>query len=113
MAVKLWVSSSTVDADIFVILRVFTPDPKEVVFRGALDPHTPVASGWLRASHRKLDPAKSKPWQPWHSHDEVQPMTPAEASEPDLDSPPSRLVVPRCTRFAPPWPWSHYSYPAY
>src|SRR3546814_4065797 len=64
LAVKLWVSSSTSDADLFVILRVFSPDLKEVVFRGALDPHTPVASGWLRASHRKLDPAKSKPWQP-------------------------------------------------
>ena len=26
------------------------------MFQGANDPHTPVAQGWLRASHRKLDP---------------------------------------------------------
>ena len=32
------------------------PDMKEVVFLGAIDPHTPIAQGWLRASHRKLDP---------------------------------------------------------
>src|SRR3546814_4197567 len=100
MAVKLWVSSSTVDADIFVILRVFTPDLKEVVFRGALDPHTPVASGWLRASHRKLDPAKSKPWQPWHSHDEVQPLTPGEVYELDIEIHPSGIVVPAGHRVA-------------
>ena len=54
-AVKLYVSSSTSDADIFVVLRVFSPDMKEVVFQGAIDPHTPIGQGWLRASHRQLD----------------------------------------------------------
>ncbi|MFY9757789.1 MAG: CocE/NonD family hydrolase, partial [Pseudolabrys sp.] len=48
-ALKLFVSSSTTDADIFVVLRVFTGDLKEIVFQGAIDPHTPVAQGWLRA----------------------------------------------------------------
>ena len=43
------------DADFFIVLRVFTGDLKEVVFQGAIDPHTPIAQGWLRASHRKLD----------------------------------------------------------
>ena len=33
---------------------------KEITFQGALDPHTPVAQGWLRASHRKLDPALTR-----------------------------------------------------
>jgi len=42
--VKLNISSDTKDADLFVILRVFQSDMKEVTFRGALDPHTPVAS---------------------------------------------------------------------
>ena len=52
---KLFVSSSTSDADLFLVLRVFSADLKEVVFQGAIDPHTPIAQGWLRASHRKLD----------------------------------------------------------
>ena len=67
-------SSSTEDADIFAVLRVFSPDMKEVVFQGAIDPHTPIGQGWLRASHRKLDPALSKPWRPYHTHDELQPL---------------------------------------
>ena len=44
------------DADLFLVLRVFSADLREVVFQGAIDPHTPIAQGWLRASHRKLDP---------------------------------------------------------
>ena len=61
LALKLFASSSTQDTDFFVVVRVFSPDMKEVVFIGALDPHTPVGQGWLRASHRKLDPKLSKP----------------------------------------------------
>src|SRR6185436_18103083 len=49
-ALKLFVSSSTNDADLFAVLRVFTGDLKEVVFQGAIDPHTPIGQGWLRAS---------------------------------------------------------------
>src|ERR1700738_2872800 len=41
-ALKLFVSSSAPDADLFVVLRVFTCDLKAVVFQGAIDPHTPV-----------------------------------------------------------------------
>ena len=44
-ALKLFVSSSTPDADIFAVLRVFAPDLEEVVFQGAIDPHTPIAQG--------------------------------------------------------------------
>jgi len=50
IAAKLKVSSSTEDADLFLVLRVFTPDLREVTFMGAIDPHTPIAQGWLRAS---------------------------------------------------------------
>src|SRR4029078_2988986 len=53
-ALKLFASSSTSDADFFIALRVFTGDLKEIVFQGAIDPHTPVGQGWLRASHRNL-----------------------------------------------------------
>ena len=70
VAAKLHVSSSTADADLFLVLRVFTPDMKEVTFQGALDPHTPIGQGWLRASHRKLDKKLTLPFRPYHSHDE-------------------------------------------
>jgi hypothetical protein len=31
-----------------------------------------VAKGWLRASHRELDPSRSRPLRPWHTHTQVQ-----------------------------------------
>ena len=93
-AAKLFVSSSTTDADIFLVVQVFDPAGKEVVFHGALDPHTPIAQGWLRASHRKLDPKLSRPYRPYHSHDEIQPLKPDEVVELDVEIWPTCLVIP-------------------
>jgi uncharacterized protein len=95
LAAKLWVSSSTTDADLFLIVRVFDPAGKEVTFQGALDPHTPVAQGWLRASHRKLDPELSLPWRPYHPHDEHQPLTAGSPVELDIEIWPTCIVVPK------------------
>ena len=61
MAAKLFVSSQTTDADLFLVLRVFDPAGKEVTFIGTNDPRVPVGLGWLRASHRKLDPQRTLP----------------------------------------------------
>jgi predicted acyl esterase len=94
VAAKLWLSSDTKDADVFLVLRVFDPKGKEVVFIGANDPRTPVALGWLRASQRKLDPAMSKPYRPWHPHDESWPLTPGEPVELDVEIWPTSIVVP-------------------
>src|SRR2546429_9754682 len=30
--------------------------------------HDGVAKGWLRVSHRALDPERSRPGRPWHTH---------------------------------------------
>jgi len=100
IALKLFVSSSTADTDIFAVLRVFDPKGKEVVFQGALDPHTPVAQGWLRASHRKLDPKRSLPYRPYHTHDEKQPLTPGQVVELDVEIWPTCIVVPKGYRIA-------------
>ncbi len=99
-AVKLFVSSDTADADLFVVLRVFRPDGSEVVFKGAVDPHTPVGHGWLRASHRKLDPALSTAWRPYHTHDEMQPLTPGAVYELDIEIWPTSVIVPAGHRIA-------------
>ncbi|MGH2396544.1 MAG: CocE/NonD family hydrolase [bacterium] len=93
-AAKLFVSSSTADADIFVVLRIFSPDGKEVVFQGAIDPHTPIGQGWLRASHRKLDPELSTLYRPYHTHDEKQPLSRGEVVELDVEIWPTSIVVP-------------------
>jgi predicted acyl esterase len=100
MAAKLFASSSTADADFFLVLRVFDPQGREVTFMGALDPNTPVAQGWLRASHRKLDPKKSLPYRPYHTHDEIQPLTPGQAYELDVEVWPTSIVIPAGYRLA-------------
>ncbi len=100
IASKLFVSSSTSDADMFLVLRVFAPDMKEVTFQGALDPHTPIAQGWLRASHRKLDEKKSLAYRPYHTHDEEQPLDPGKPYELDIEVWPTCIVVPKGYRIA-------------
>ena len=92
---KLFISSSTVDADIFLILRAFTPDVKEVHFFDFLDPHTPIGMGWLRASHRRLDTQKSKEWRPYHTHDRQELLTPGEIYELDVEIWPTCIALPR------------------
>jgi len=93
-ALKLFASSSTPDADFFIVLRVFTGDLKEIVFQGAIDPHTPIAQGWLRASHRKLDKKLSLPYRPYHTHDQKQPLRKGQLVELDIEIWPSCIVVP-------------------
>ncbi|MGH9806430.1 MAG: CocE/NonD family hydrolase, partial [Terriglobia bacterium] len=93
-ALKLVASSSTKDADFFIVLRVFTGDLKEVGFQGAIDPHTPIAQGWLRASHRKLDKKLSQPYRPYHTHDKKQPLTKGKPVELDIEIWPSSIAVP-------------------
>jgi predicted acyl esterase len=100
IAAKLFVSSATADADLFLVFRVFTPDMKEVVFMGAIDPHTPIAQGWLRASHRKLDRKLSTEYRPYHTHDEKQPLKPGEIVELDVEIWPTCIVVPAGYRIA-------------
>lgn len=95
IAARLNISSSTDDADLFLVLRIFTPDFREIVFQGALDPHTPVAQGWLRASHRKLDPRKTLPHRPYHTHDEKQLLAPGRIYPVDVEIWPTSIVVPQ------------------
>ena len=95
VSAKLNISSSTTDADLFLVLRVFSPDLKEVVFQGALDTHTPIGQGWLRASHRKLDKNLSLPYRPYHSHDEKQVLKPGQVYELDVEIVPTSIVIPK------------------
>ena len=66
----LWVSSTQKDMDIFATIRNIGPDGKDVWEVGQQGQPVPVAKGWLRASHRKLDAAKTLPYRPYHAHDE-------------------------------------------
>ncbi|MGB7887806.1 MAG: CocE/NonD family hydrolase C-terminal non-catalytic domain-containing protein, partial [Xanthobacteraceae bacterium] len=100
IAATLFVSSSTEDADLFLVVRAFSPDFKEFTFQGHIDPHTPLAQGWLRASHRKLDAKRTLPYRPYHTHDEIQKLTPRTIYELDVEVWPTCVVVPKGYRIA-------------
>lgn len=40
-----------------------------------------ITTGWLKASHRELDEARSKPYQPYHPHTRSVPVRPGEIYE--------------------------------
>ena len=100
LAAKLLVSSDTTDADLFLALRLFDPAGNEVLFIGSNDPMSPIALGWLRASHRKLDPERSLPYRPYHPHDEAWPLKPGEPVGVDVEIWPTSIVVPAGYRLA-------------
>jgi predicted acyl esterase len=100
LAARLLVSTTTEDADLFLVFRVYTPDLREVVFMGAIDPHTPAAQGWLRVSHRRLDAKLSTDYRPYHAHDAREPLVPGEPVPVDVELWPTSIVVPAGHRLA-------------
>jgi predicted acyl esterase len=94
VAAKLFVSSSTTDADLFVGLHLFDPSGEEIAFQGSNNSKTAIGHGWLRASHRKTDPALSQFYRPHHTHDELWPLTSNKPVELDVEIWPTCIVVP-------------------
>jgi predicted acyl esterase len=72
-SVDLWLRSSAADTDLEATLTEVRPDGKEVY----------IQSGWLRASHRKEDPARSTELVPYQDHQEVdaEPLPAGEFSK--------------------------------
>jgi predicted acyl esterase len=70
---RIWVSTPDGDdLDLFVVLKKFDEQGREVFFSGFNGYRKDaVAKGWLRVSHRSLDPARSRPSRPYHTHDRL------------------------------------------
>jgi hypothetical protein len=64
LAAVLWVSSSSEDMDLFLTIRNIGPDGNDVWEVGQQGQQVPVAKGWLRVSHRELDPICRGPIAP-------------------------------------------------
>src|SRR5690606_24504046 len=97
LSARLWISSETSDTDLFLVVHAFDADGTELLFRGAGDPWSPAAQGWLRASHRALDES-STPWQPVHPHDRAEPLVPGEPTMVDVEIWPTCLALPAGSR---------------
>jgi uncharacterized protein len=80
MKLRLWVEAERGgDMDVFVAVEKRDRDGGFVgfPFSSAWD-DGPVALGWLRASHRELDPERSMPERPWLRHARELPMPAGE-----------------------------------
>ena len=95
MKLRLWVEAEgNDDMDLFVAVQKFDKNGRYVGFAAfnAME-DGPVALGWLRASHRELDPLRSTPEQPWYQHRREQKLTRGEVVPVDIE------IWPSGTRF--------------
>jgi predicted acyl esterase len=94
LSARLWVEASAQDADLFLTLRLYDPEGKEVTFEGASEAAVPVTQGWLRLSHRQLDPGKSTPYRPFHEHGSALPVEAGACYSVEVELWPTSIVVP-------------------
>ncbi len=92
LAAVLFVSSSTEEMDLFLTLRNFDPDGKEIMETGQQGAPVPVAKGWLRVSHRELDAELSRPWRPYHRHVRRLYLKPGEIVRVEVEIWPTSMV---------------------
>ena len=84
IAVALYAAIDQDDTNWIVILKDIGPDVSvQSVREGEREvsenlPERELTRGWLKASHRALDPKRSKPWWPWHpmTRQACKPVTP-------------------------------------
>lgn len=97
LAARLWISSTGTDADLIVELRDFAPDGTETRFPYARHdgPDEPVTRGWLRASHRTVDPLAVDTREPVKTHTDPVPLTPGEPTAVDVEIWPTAMLFRR------------------
>ena len=95
MKLRLWVEAvGANDMDLFVAIQKLDRHGEYVpfVFYAMLE-NGPVALGWLRASHRELDAARSRPEQPFHPHERELKLSAGERVPVEIE------IWPSSTRF--------------
>jgi putative CocE/NonD family hydrolase len=75
LALHLEAASSASDTDWYAKLADVAPDGSESI----------ITEGALRASHRALDPAKSRPERPYHDETDPQPIEPGRFYDYDIE----------------------------
>ncbi|PFG51004.1 hypothetical protein ATK36_6270 [Amycolatopsis sulphurea] len=95
LALRLWISSPAEDVDVFVQLDQYRADGERIPAIGPGGTATPVpmALGWLRASHRELDPARTLPHRPWHRHERIRPLEPGVPTLLEVEIWPTSLTL--------------------
>jgi putative CocE/NonD family hydrolase len=89
ISLTLYASIDQEDTNWIVILKDVGPDVSVRTARQGERsvpdnlPERELTRGWLKASHRALDPKRSKPWAPWHplTMEAQKPVVPGEVNE--------------------------------
>jgi predicted acyl esterase len=89
---SFWVSSDSEDMDLFLTLRNFDAAGNEILETGQQGAPVPVAKGWLRVSHRELDPALTLPYRPYHKHQRRLYLKPGEIVQVQVEIWPTSMV---------------------
>jgi hypothetical protein len=90
MVLNLYASTTDTEVLWFVNFLEIGPSGNERV----------LTRGWLRGSQRRIDPEKSRPWQPYHPHDRREPLTPGEIYEFNIEIIPTGVLFKVGWRFA-------------
>ena len=86
---ELFVSSTNTDTEVFVKLTDQYPQSQEDRGKGLQPGWFIAAKGWLRASHREKDEARTTDLRPFYTHTNPQPITPGEIYKLDIEVWPS------------------------
>jgi uncharacterized protein len=89
---SFWVSSESEDMDLFLTLRNFDAGGNEILETGQQGAPVPVAKGWLRVSHRELDPELTLPYRPYHKHQRRLYLKPGEIVQVQVEIWPTSMV---------------------
>jgi len=85
IVLKLFASSTAIDTQFIVKVTDQHPQDEAARGRGEQPAYTPVSKGWLKASHREKDAARSTPQRPFYTHTNPQPLMPGEVYEFDIE----------------------------
>jgi len=91
---ELYASSTAPDTDFFVKLSDQVPQAESDRAEGRNPIAETVSRGWLRASHRALDPERSTEMEPYHTHAAPEPLVPGAVYRFDIS------IEPMAYRFA-------------
>jgi len=85
IVLKLYASSTAIDTQFIVKLTDQHPQDAAAHAADEQPAFTPVSKGWLKASHREKDAARSTPQRPFYTHLNPQPLTPGEIYQFDIE----------------------------
>ena len=91
---ELYASSDQVDTDFIIKLSHQFPQAPEEREQGRQPRSLIVTKGWLKASHREKDEAKSSNHRPFYTHTNPAPLTPDKVYKFEIEIHPTSYVFP-------------------